>query len=245
MPVVDENAAIRLQDVSFRWPGRSGFGFEVSHLEVARGQTMFLVGPSGSGKSTLLSLICGIVAPDSGRVEIDGEDLGALSAARRDRLRAERIGIVFQMFNLLPYASALDNVLLALAFAPGRRRRLKGREREEALRLMGALGLPSSLVATAPAAELSVGQQQRVAVARALIGDPGIIIADEPTSALDAAAQSAFLDILFDLVGDVGATLLMVSHDERLAGRFDRVASLTEIARTQMAHTGRSSAEAA
>ena len=228
------DAAVLVEDLSYSWSGRSSFTLDLPHLEVRRAEKVFLFGPSGSGKSTLLSLVCGIVRPDRGRVAVGGVDLATMRSGRRDRFRAEETGIVFQMFNLLPYASALDNVLLALAFAPRRRQRVRGRERAEALRLTGALGLPESLV-KAPAVTLSVGQQQRVAVARALIGSPGLIVADEPTSALDASAQSAFLDILFRQVDEAGATLLMVSHDERLAARFDRILSLPEIATTRHA----------
>jgi putative ABC transport system ATP-binding protein len=223
--------AIRMSDVAFAWPGRGGFRLEVPRLRLARGERMFLRGPSGSGKSTLLGLACGIAAPASGRVEVDGVDLAALSPARRDRFRAERIGVIFQMFNLLPYATALDNVLLGLAFAPARRARLGRGARAEALRLTAALGLPERTVRSAPARSLSVGQQQRAAVARALIGSPPLIVADEPTSALDADAQDAFLRLLFAQTGAAGAALLMVSHDARLADRFDRALDLRDIAR--------------
>ena len=191
---------------------------------------MLLLGASGSGKSTLLSLICGIVAPASGRIAVDGTDVAALSAPARDRFRAERFGIIFQQFNLLPYMTPLDNVLLGLRFAPARRARA-GDARAAALGLGAALGLDAPAMAGRPAAALSVGQQQRVAVARALIGSPPVIVADEPTSALDAGAQAAFLDLLFARCADAGSTLLMVSHDERLAPRFDRAVAMADVAR--------------
>lgn len=226
------DAALSLTGVRFAWPGRDGFGIEVPELRVARGERVFLHGPSGSGKSTLLGLICGIAAAQAGRVEVDGVDLGALRPAARDRFRAERIGVVFQMFNLLPYASAVENVLLPLRFAPARRARVGRGAQAEALRLTSALGLPEKLALSAPAAELSVGQQQRAAAARALIGSPGLIVADEPTSALDADAQGAFLDLLFGQAAEAGATLLLVSHDAGLAPRFDRAVSLPEVARS-------------
>jgi putative ABC transport system ATP-binding protein len=135
------------------------------------------------------------------------------------------------MFNLLPYASALDNVLLPLSFAPGRRARatLDRSAREEAERVLATLGIDSALATRGIAANLSVGQQQRVAAARALIGAPEIIIADEPTSALDAETQQRFLDLLFGQAEAAGATLLMVSHDERLAVRFDRAVPLHDV----------------
>jgi ABC-type uncharacterized transport system YnjBCD ATPase subunit len=147
-----------------------------------------LLGASGSGKSTLLNLLCGVLAPDSGSVTVLGTDLGSLTSAARDRFRAAHFGILFQMFNLLPYLTALDNVLLPLGFAPERWRRAGGGD-AEACRLLARLGVGE--LAYEPAASLSVGQQQRVAAARAMIGAPPIVIADEPTSALDADTQDA------------------------------------------------------
>ncbi|UOM32999.1 ABC transporter ATP-binding protein [Acuticoccus sp. I52.16.1] len=226
--------ALALRDVVFAYPGRDGFALTCPALTVEAGERVLLLGPSGAGKSTLLGLICGILAPSAGQVEVAGTDLSRLSAGARDRFRAERIGIVFQMFNLLPYATALDNIRLALAFAPERRRRVEGRDRAEALRLAAALGLDEAVVA-APAGRLSVGQQQRVAVARALIGSPRLVVADEPTSALDASAQAAFLDVLAAQTSAAHAGLLMVSHDARLAPQFDRVVALTDIVRTERA----------
>jgi putative ABC transport system ATP-binding protein len=135
------------------------------------------------------------------------------------------------MFNLLPYASAIDNVILPLAFARGRRARLDVSPREEARRLLSGLGLSRAAIEAREAAALSVGQQQRVAVARALIGGPDVIVADEPTSALDADAREAFLAVLFESAAAVGATLVMVSHDRALGHRFDRRLALGEIAR--------------
>lgn len=223
--------AIRLRDLQFSWSGRTSFRMEVPDLRVARGEKVFLLGESGSGKSTLLSLICGINAPQRGTVEVDGTALGSLSAAARDRFRAERIGVIFQMFNLLPYASPLENILLPLSFAKARRARVAD-PRAEALRLTAGLGLDADLVCGARASELSIGQQQRVAAARALIGGPALIVADEPTSALDAARQGDFLDLLMQQTEAEGATLLMVSHDARLAERFDRVMDLSQVVLT-------------
>lgn len=228
----DELAAVRVRDLSFAWPGRSRFELRIEQFEVARGERLLLLGPSGSGKSTLLSLICGIAPPTEGTIKVLGQDLATMPGPARDRFRAEHYGVVFQMFNLLPYASPIDNVLLALSFAPHRRARAATERsaREEATRLLTALGLDDAVVAHGLAASLSVGQQQRVAVARALIGAPEIVVADEPTSALDAQAQDAFLDLLFDQIRAVNAALIMVSHDERLATRFDRVVRLADFA---------------
>ncbi len=187
-----------------------------------------LLGESGSGKSTLLSMICGTVLAESGQVSVDGQDLGAVSSGARDRYRVEKIGMIFQQFNLLPFGSVLDNVMLPLGFAPERRGRA-GHAPSTAKDLCLALGLPEEVI-SAKAATLSVGQQQRVAVARALIGQPPIVIADEPTSALDAGSQQAFLDLLFEQVRAFGTTLLMVSHDPDMASRFDRVLHMQDIA---------------
>lgn len=218
-----------LADVRFRWPGRAGFALSVPALSIGAGETVLLLGESGSGKSTLMSLICGTIIAETGRVRLAGRDILTLSGRARDQFRADHIGVIFQQFNLLPFGSVLDNILLPLHFAPARRRRVSD-ERAEALRLIRALGLPDLLAAKA--STLSVGQQQRVAVARALIGSPPLILADEPTSALDAANQQGFLDLLFEQVSDQGSTLLMVSHDPRLSERFDRVLTMEEIARS-------------
>lgn len=219
---------LALRDVRFRWPGRAGFSLSVPELSLVAGETVLLLGESGSGKSTLLSLICGTILPDRGEVWVSDTDVTTLSGGARDRFRAERIGVIFQQFNLLPFATVTDNILLPLRFAPKRRRRA-GKPAEEAARLCAALGLPSDL-SRARAGTLSVGQQQRVAVARALIGQPPLVIADEPTSALDAGSQTAFLDLLFTQMTGQGASLLMVSHDPRLGDRFDRVLRIEEIA---------------
>ncbi|MCB2009126.1 MAG: ABC transporter ATP-binding protein [Geminicoccaceae bacterium] len=217
----DSAQAVLLREVRFAWPGRQAFRLDVAHWQLEKRQRVLLIGESGSGKSTLLSLVCGVIAADSGRIEVDGVDLGTLSSTRRDRFRAERIGIIFQQFNLLPYATVQDNILLPLRFAAARRKNVAD-PAAEARRLCGELGLDAGLQAM-PAGRLSVGQQQRVAVARALIGRPPLIVADEPTSALDATTQAKFMDLLFRQCDDAGAALLMVSHDPRLADRFDRV----------------------
>lgn len=225
--------ALCLRDVVFAWPGRGGFALQCPSFELAAGERVLLIGASGSGKSTLLSLVCGIVTAAAGQVLIAGTDIGALGAGARDRFRAEQIGVIFQQFNLLPYASVADNILLPLRFAPDRRRRV-AEEQQEAARLCAALGLPDGVMKQR-AGRLSVGQQQRVAAARALIGAPPLIVADEPTSALDAATQDGFLDLLFGQAADAGSSLLMVSHDERLGGRFDRVIRLEDIASVRKA----------
>lgn len=228
---MSDTPILTLKDVRYRWPGRAGFGLAVPDFTLQAGETVLLLGESGSGKSTLLSLICGTITAQSGKVAVAGTDLASLSAAARDRFRAEQIGVIFQQFNLLPFGRALDNILLPLRFAKNRRKRVSD-PNTAAATLCQALGLPDNVL-NLRAGTLSVGQQQRVAAARALIGQPPLIIADEPTSALDAATQTTFLDLLFAQSRANGTALLMVSHDARLAPHFDRVVEMNEIAQIQ------------
>ena len=224
-------SVIEMEGVRFRWPGRQGFALEIQKFQVAAEERLLLIGPSGSGKSTLLSLLCGIVTPDQGTIRVLDTELGALDAAARDRARVEHFGIIFQMFNLLPYLSVIDNVLLPLSFSATRRKRASETRtaNAEARRLLDRLGLDPDALANRSAARLSVGQQQRVAAARALIGRPEILIADEPTSALDRKHQRHFLELLFSEAEAAGTTVVMVSHDETLAPEFDRVVDLGEV----------------
>ena len=223
---------LQLDDVCYRWPGRDAFGLKVPVLTLAPKETVLLLGQSGSGKSTLLSLICGTITAQAGRVCVEGTDIATLSAGQRDRFRAEQIGLIFQQFNLLPFASVQDNILLPLRFAPQRRARLDD-PIARAAQLCTALGLPDGVM-SAKAGALSVGQQQRVAAARALIGVPPLIVADEPTSSLDAATQATFLELLFAQSRAHGTTVLMVSHDARLSDQFDRVIQMADIAKTEV-----------
>ena len=219
---------LKLRKVFFRWPGRSSFSLSLADLTVSYGEKLLLLGASGTGKSTLLSVISGTLLPDQGSVEIAKTEITKLSASARDRFRAEQLGVIFQQFNLLPFGSVADNILLPLRFAPIRRKRVKDAKSEVA-RLCAALSLPVD-IGREKASSLSVGQQQRVAVARALIGHPPLIIADEPTSALDINSQDAFLDLLFTQAQTQGTSVVMVSHDERLGPRFDRILHMEEIA---------------
>lgn len=220
--------AILFENVRFRWPRAPEPCLDVPAFRVDAGERVFIHGPSGSGKSTLLSLVGGVIEPECGRVEILGQALGEMRAGARDRFRAANIGFIFQLFNLVPYLSALDNILLPCRFSRERAARVGSSPREDALQLARRLDLEPSLL-NRSAADLSVGQQQRVAAARALIGRPGLVIADEPTSALDADRQQAFLDLLLAECGASGACLLFVSHDERLSAYFDRVVNLAEL----------------
>jgi putative ABC transport system ATP-binding protein len=222
-------AAIDLAQLKFAWPGAPPL-LDIPNLTVARGERVFLRGPSGSGKSTLLGLIGGVLAPASGTVHVLDQPVHEMSAAARDRFRGEHVGFVFQMFNLIPYLGVLENVLLALRFAPARAARIPADGRTaEALRLLAALGLGDATLLAKPVTQLSIGQQQRVAAARALLGRPELLVADEPTSSLDHDARESFLKLLMQECAAHGTTLLFVSHDPTLAPLFDRQYSLGEL----------------
>jgi putative ABC transport system ATP-binding protein len=226
--------AIKLDDVRFRWKPDDPPVLDIPHLAITVGERLLIQGPSGSGKTTLLSLLGGVALPQAGTVELFGTTLTQLGNAQRDAFRADCIGFVFQMFNLVPYLSLIDNVTLPCRFSAARRRvALESSPdlEQEADRLLTQLELDVGALAGRPVTELSAGQQQRVAVARALIGAPPLIIADEPTSALDADARHAFLDLLFREVEAAKATLIFVSHDRDLGARFDRAVALADINR--------------
>ena len=220
--------ALRITDLVFRWPRQAQICLDIARFELAAGERVFLHGASGSGKSTLLGLLGGVALPQQVRIELLGTDITRIGSRDRDRFRADHIGFLFQQFNLLPWLPALDNVLLPCTFSARRRERAGADPRAEAERLLRHLDLDTASWRK-PAGELSVGQQQRVAAARALIGRPEILIADEPTSALDAERQQAFIDLLLQESAAVGAALVFVSHDQRLAGHFDRSIALHDI----------------
>tara|TARA_R110001606_G_scaffold76033_4_gene175921 strand:- start:102 stop:797 length:696 start_codon:yes stop_codon:yes gene_type:complete len=222
--------AIEIQGLRFAWKGHAPV-LDVPDFTLARGERLFLRGPSGSGKSTLLGVIAGVLEADGGEVRVLGQDLSALSSSARDRMRADHLGVIFQMFNLVPYLSVVGNVTLPLKFSAARRKAVGGDAEEEAKRLLGRLGLTDEALLERRVSDLSVGQQQRVAAARALVGAPEIVIADEPTSALDADARDRFITLLSEEAARTGAALLFVSHDASLARLFDRAVDLAEINR--------------
>jgi putative ABC transport system ATP-binding protein len=225
-------AVVVLRDVEFAWAQGEAALLRIPGLEVAPGERLFLRGPSGSGKSTLLNLMAGVLVPRSGRVELLGHALPALTPSGRDRLRADHVGFVFQLFNLIPYLTVMQNVTLPCLFSARRKDRAVGAERSvaaEARRLLERLGLSDPRLLARPVTALSVGQQQRVAVARALMGSPELVIADEATSALDTEARAAFLDLLLRECERSGAAVVFVSHDPSLAPAFHRVLHMNEL----------------
>lgn len=229
---------VELAGVQFGWSPGAAVVVDIEHLHVDRGERVFLRGPSGSGKSTLLSLLAGVATPGAGRLTVLGHQLGALDGAQRDRFRADHIGFIFQMFNLIPYLSVVENVTLPCRFSRRRRdhaMQAGGSVQSEALRLLGHLDMGAPDLLQRPVTDLSVGQQQRVAAARALIGAPELVIADEPTSALDADRRAAFIDLLFRECERGRAALVFVSHDAGLAGRFDRTIEFRDVNRAAVA----------
>lgn len=225
--------AILLKNIAFFWPGLAQPTLRIASFALAQGETLFLSGPSGGGKSTLISLIAGILQPATGSVYVNGTRMDTLPRAARDALRGNSIGLIFQQFNLIPHLSMLNNVLLPCRFSAVRARRAAekdGSPEQSAQRLLESLGLGPDLWSKS-VARLSVGQQQRVAAARALVGAPPLIMADEPTSALDADRRADFLHILLRQCAESGSSLLFVSHDAALADAFTQRTSLALINR--------------
>jgi len=223
--------ALRAENLVFAWAPQEPALLDIPVFELARGEQLFLRGPSGSGKSTLLGLFAGVLAPRAGTIRVLGQALEGLSGPARDRVRADHLGVIFQLFNLLPYLSVIANVTLATRFSRRRRAALANPPETEARRLLARLGLCDEAMLARRVVDLSVGQQQRVAAARALIGSPEIVIADEPTSALDADTRDRFIELLAEETSATGAALLFVSHDPALACHFGRAVDLDEINR--------------
>jgi putative ABC transport system ATP-binding protein len=223
-----------MRTLRYRWPRAACDTLDIEALDVAAGEAVFVYGPSGCGKSTLLALLAGVLVPSGGSLQVLGREWQSLSGARRDRLRADHVGYIFQQFNLLPYLSVLDNVRLPCRLSAQRRRRAQAAAPDGGLQaaqqLLQRVGLGPPWWHRA-AAELSVGQQQRVAAARALIGTPELVIADEPTSALDEPLRDAFMALLRQACTEAGSTLLFVSHDARLAAHFGRQVDLGRLNR--------------
>jgi putative ABC transport system ATP-binding protein len=221
---------INLTNLRFAWQKEAIIN--INTLTIHKGQHVFIEGPSGSGKSTLLNLLGGVLTPQSGDITILGQSLNALSASQKDSFRANHIGFIFQQFNLIPYLSVIDNIILPCTFSEARKQKAikrSGSLREEALRLLTALGLTEPTLLQRNVNELSVGQQQRVAAARAMLGSPDIIIADEPTSALDNNHRQAFIKILFDECQKEDITLIFVSHDASLKHHFSHQIHLQQL----------------
>lgn len=225
---------LSVENLRFRWPSGQQDVVDIPEFSIQKGERLFIRGESGSGKTTLLSLLGGINLPDAGLIKLLGTDIAQLKQSRRDQFRADHIGFIFQLFNLIPYLSVIENITLACEFSSRRKAKalLKSNTLEdEAYRLLSYLQLQDRSLLRKPVSDLSVGQQQRVAAARALIGSPELIIADEPTSALDADTREHFLSLLLSECKHSGSTILFVSHDSSLESKFDRSIHLSKLNR--------------
>ena len=221
------NRAVDIKDLVFSYRSLKAV-LEIRELAIAKGEKVFLYGPSGCGKTTLLGIVAGVLKPNAGSVRILGHDFARISGPARDALRGAHIGYIFQMFNLIPYLNVLENMMLPCRISKERSQRLNGKPLDKAAKEMAErLGIGSIILENVT--DLSVGQQQRVAAARALLGSPELMIADEPTSALDEDQRENFLDLLFTHCREIGATLIFVSHDRRMMPLFDRALSLPEL----------------
>ncbi|PVY77352.1 putative ABC transport system ATP-binding protein [Tamilnaduibacter salinus] len=214
------SAVLTINNMHFQWP-RNATAWHIPDLQLRAGEHGFLHGASGSGKSTLLALLAGLTVPQSGKITLLGQHFSSRSRRQRDRLRADHIGIIFQQFNLVPYLPAIDNVQLPGHFSRRRRERVHDALYDAARHLLQTLAVPESLWRS-PVTALSVGQQQRVAAARALLGAPELILADEPTSALDTDNRDRFLELLMDQARQANSTIVFVSHDPALGRRFSQ-----------------------
>lgn len=217
-------AVIDISNLGYTWPGADTATLDVPEFRVESGESVFLRGASGSGKSTLLSLLCGILPAPKNTIKILGTDMADMSVRKRDRFRADHIGIVFQQFNLIPFLTVGANLRLAARFANNTNKDVDGR----AEALLQSLQMPTDIL-NRQADKLSVGQQQRVAIARAFINEPEILLADEPTSALDSDARDHFVQLLLSIRESTGCTILFASHDNSLASYFETKVALTDI----------------
>ena len=217
--------ALHIEGLRYRYPGSDRDVVSIDELMLAPGEQALLTGHSGRGKSTLLYLIAGLIDPDAGRVQIHGADIHALSGHQRDQFRGRAVGMIFQTFNLLQGFSAAENVMLALMFSDVPRAEHAKRAHE----LLTHLGVDRP---DAPPEQLSIGQQQRVAVARAVACKPDLVLADEPTASLDPDNAVGAMDLIQTACRESGAALLCVSHDPSMADRFERRASLDQLSAT-------------
>lgn len=215
-------AALNIEDLTFRYPGASSDTVRVPSLALDGGEQVLLTGASGEGKSTLLQIIAGLMDPSSGSIAIDGQNLHDLHGAKRDRFRGTKIGMIFQTFNLLQGFTAAENVMMALKFSPVP----KAEHRPRAVELLSTMGLKTP---DREVTQLSVGQQQRVAVARAAATSPVLVLADEPTASLDPETGEAAMDLIQETCRSIGAALLCTSHDPAMVNRFPRRESLGDL----------------
>lgn len=219
---------VEIKNLQFKYPTAANNTLDIADFSIQAGEKIFLYGPSGCGKTTFLETLAGVLIPQSGSVKIKDLHLEQATASQRDAFRAAHIGYIFQSFNLIPYLSVEENISLPLYLSPIRRKTVPTENQSAEIHfLCEQLGIQNLM--NKPVTELSVGQQQRVAAARALLGRPDLILADEPTSSLDYDHREKFIKLLFSLCEKNKIAILFVSHDRTLQGLFDRALSLAEI----------------
>lgn len=219
---------IEIKNLKYKYPNSKFDVLDIPEFKLNKGEKVFLYGPSGCGKTTFLETLAGVITPDIGEIKIAGFDQMQLSSSQKDTFRANHIGYIFQSFNLIPYLSVQENISLPLYLSPIKRSKVSiNQESEKIFEITKQLGLHDLL--NKKVTELSVGQQQRVAAARAILGDPELILADEPTSSLDYDHREKFISLLFQLCEQHKISVLFVSHDRTLEKLFDRSVRLTEI----------------
>ncbi len=226
--MASSNVLVEVRDLQLTYSGNQTPVLQIPEFSILRGEELFLYGPSGQGKTSLLEILSGVLRPTEGSVKVLGLDLVQMNDRERDAFRAEHLGYIFQSFNLIPYLSVQENIELPLQLSAARRARLGSVDANMVIRgLCGSLGVADLLDKKVGA--LSVGQQQRVAVARALLGKPDLLLADEPTSALDSEHRAKFLKLMFEICDLYGTTVLFVSHDRSIENLFTRAVSLGSI----------------
>ena len=217
---------ISIKNLKYKIGQNINFSLNIKNFKLNKSDSILIYGESGLGKSTFLNLLSGTISPQKGNIDILGTNIFNTSSSIKDKIRGDHFGIVFQTFNLLPYVSVKNNILLGKAYSSIKQSKSNNDEIKE---LMDKLSLNYEDLINRKAYELSIGQQQRVAVARALIGKPEIILADEPTSALDKSNQKEFINLLFKSIDENEQGLIMVSHEHKLSNKFKKVKNITEI----------------
>ena len=220
------NNLISIKNLKYKIGQNINFSLNIKNFKLNKSDSILIYGESGLGKSTFLNLLSGTISPQKGNIDILGTNISNISSSIKDKIRGDHFGIVFQTFNLLPYVSVKNNILLGKAYSSIKQSKSNNDEIKE---LMDKLSLNYEDLINRKAYELSIGQQQRVAVARALIGKPEIILADEPTSALDKSNQKEFINLLFKSIDENEQGLIMVSHEHKLSNKFKKVKNITEI----------------